>query len=233
MRTLALLIFLMAIPSSVLAQGFISPVDGISAQTPSYVILPDGTKIEGTVPLAMFMNGTLRSITLKTADGEKAKYKAADVKVLANKPSALAKMSAMSDQVDSLRDLITADWGEVMQREWVMFEQALLPGKGDKYALMQLINPGFDSRISVYFDAKAASNDDSVMGISTAPAESYIVVKDGKRSVQVKKSGYKKNMFDELFADCAPLMKSAVAEKPKFKNFALHVYAYDQACGKK
>jgi hypothetical protein len=223
------LLCMLAAPSA-FAQGFIAPIPSIDARTPSYVILPSGERIDGTIPVATFINGTLRSVTLKTDDGRKLKFKAADVKVLGHKPGKLAKLAAMSEQIDNKWDLFTADWEGTMGREWVIFQQAMLPGKAAKYALMQLLNPGFDRRLQVYYDAKAANNDDSVMGISTAPPESYIVVKDGRQSVQVKKGNYNK-LFSSLFGDCSKLMEASSEKKPKFKNFAGAAYAFDHLCG--
>ncbi len=207
---------LLALPAS--AQGFISPVSSISPKQPAYVELPDGSKVEGTVPLAMFMNGGLRSFTLLTSGGEKMKFKAGDVTVLANKPGALAKLSALGNQMDSKWDMITADWGEVIDREWVYYRQALMPN-GKSYALLQLINPGFDSRLQVF-------NQDP------EEPDEYLVVKDGKISVKITKGNYKKS-FGDLFGDCAKLMEPDTSKKPKVKDFAAHAYIFDRACGKK
>jgi|GEM_PF-456562 len=211
------------------AQGFLSPIPGIDARQPSYIIPKGGERIDGNIPWAAFVNGNLRSLTFKTDDGRKIKFKAADVQELGHKPGALAKLAAMSDQIDNPWDFATADWEGTMGRDWVVFKQALLPGKKRKFALMQLLNPGFDGRIQVFYDAKAAGNDDTVMGISTAPAESYMVVKDDRQSIQIKKRNYRKQ-FPELFGDCSKMMKEASDRKPKFKNFASAVFAFDQIC---
>lgn len=223
-----LLLFLLAGTAS--AQGFLSPIPGLDNRQPSYVVLPGGERIDGTVPMASFVNGTLRSMTFKADDGRKLKFKASELAEFGQKPSKLARLAAVSDQVDNPWDLAGADWEGVMQREWVVFQRALLPTRAERYALQQLLNPGFDRRLQVFYDAKAAENDDSVMGISTAPAESYVVVKDGRRSMQVKKSNYRK-LFPELFGDCGAFMKAAGDHKPKFGNFAAAVFAYDQLCG--
>lgn len=231
MRTLWTCLWMLVLAVPAFAQGFISPVDAISPKEPSYVLRTDGSRVDGTVPMAMFMNGTLRSFTLLPADGsEKVKFKAEEVKLLANKPNTLMKLSAVADGVDSAWGLIGADWKEAMNREWVFFQQALLPGNRTKYALLQLINPGFDSRIQVYFDAEEASKDTQVMGVSV-DIESYIVVKDGKQSVQVKKANYGK-LYPTLFGDCAKMLEGDEGKKPKFKNFSAAVFAFDKLCGK-
>ena len=215
-KTLALsaLLLTLCITSTAFAQGFISPVASISPQQPSYVILPDGTRLEGTVPMAVFMNG-LRSFTLVKGDGEKVRFKAADVKELGNKPGALAKMSALSAQVDTRFDMITADWGEVIEREWVYYRQALMPN-GKSYSLLQQINPGFDSRMQVF-------------NADYEEPEEYLVVKDGKPALKVVKSNYKK-VFPTLFGDCPAVMESESAAKPKIKHFATHAYVFDKEC---
>jgi hypothetical protein len=211
-----LLSSLLATPA--FAQGFISPVSSISPKQPSYAILSDGTKIEGTIPAALFMNGGLKSFTLVDSDGTKHKLKAADVKELANKPGALAKMSALSNQIDSKFDMITADWGEVIDRKWVYYRQATMPN-GKSTSLLQQVNPGFDGRMKVF-------------NIDPEEPEEYMVTKDGGAGMKIHKGNYKKE-FEALFGDCKAVMGSETAKKPKIKYFATHAFVFDKECGKK
>ena len=121
------------------------------------------------------------------------------------------------------------NFNELINREWVILERALLPQKKDKYALFQLINPGFDSRIKVYHNIIA--NKTTGLDIGGVPVtgnveRSYIVSKDGQKTRLVRKSGFLKD-FEELFAD-KPELLEAIDKRPKFKYFASYVLAYDQ-----
>jgi hypothetical protein len=153
--------------------------------------------------------------------------KAADVKEVKNKVSDMQRFMAMADATSSITSLVKADFNEMAKREYAQYQQALLPKKKGKYALLQLLNPGFDKGIQVYLDPNA-NETSGVMGIGGGDDKSYIVVKDGT-SMLIKKAQYKKQ-FPELFTGCQPLMDSEDMKKPKFKHFAAHVWAYDQLC---
>jgi hypothetical protein len=87
-----------------------------------------GDTVSGRVTTVMLAMGQLRSFTIKKDDGSKAKFKSADVKSLAIKPSKIANMeSAMS--VQSVMTASSINFDEVINREWVYFEKALLPKK--------------------------------------------------------------------------------------------------------
>jgi hypothetical protein len=113
--------------------------------------------------------------------------------------------------------MFTADWGEVVDREWVYYRQALMPN-GKSTSLLQQINPGFDGRIRVF-------------NIDPEESEEYLVSKDVEATIKVDKKNYKK-VFSDLFGDCAAVMDSEAAAKPKIKEFAAAVYVMHKECGK-
>lgn len=98
---------------------------------------------------------------------------------------------------------------------------------------MQLINPGYNSRIKVYHHPNAnktqaitGSNIDIVGGED----KSYLVVKDGKRAEIIKKKNYR-NAFGALIGDCSEYIKYMVDQKISFWDMATHVFHYDTTCG--
>ncbi|MEQ8584144.1 MAG: hypothetical protein RIC30_00445 [Marinoscillum sp.] len=216
------------------AQYFIPPMDNseISIAKEAYVVTNADDTVRGRVLSATIISGQLRSFTIKEDDGNKQKFKSTDVKLLAVAPSKLSNISsAMS--VPNLSRTMKTDFSEIIDREWVYFEQALLPKKKDKYVMMQLLNPGFDSKIKVYLDPNANQTMNvSAGGINLAGGEdkSYLVVYDGNKSEVYKKSSYKKDALEKLYKNCAVFTENYEGEKFIWKNFAEHIYVYDQLC---
>lgn len=198
----------------------------------AYVVTNAGDTVRGRVLSAMIMNGQMRSFTIKEDDGNKQKFKSTDVKLLAVAPNKLSNInSAMS--VPNLSRAMQVDFSEIIDREWVYFEQALLPKKKDKYVMMQLLNPGYDSKIKVYLDPNANKTMTVSAGnIDLAGGEdrSYLVVYDGNKSEVYKKSSYKKDALEKLYKNCSVFTENYEGEKFKWRNFAEHVYVYDQLC---
>ncbi len=197
-----------------------------------YAVTLAGDTVRGKMGGYVFMNGQMRSFTIKQEDGTKSKFAPADVIVLAVKPNKFANLqSAMA--VPNISRAGDMDMDEILNREWVFFEQALLPKAKDKYVMMQLLNPGFDSKIKVYLDPNAKESAGlSVGGIKVAGGEdkSYLVVYDGNKSEVYKKSRYGKEALTELYKDCDVFAENYAGEKFQWKDFTEHVLVYDQLC---
>jgi hypothetical protein len=213
-------------------QGFIQPVEN-PASKECYVTLNDNVEFKCELRSALFSGGTMKSFSIKDEDGVKHKYKAEDVKKLRFKMTDLAKLEAMSEGSGSIAELASLDFDEIIDREYIFFEQALLPKKKDKYALLQLLNPGFDERISVYQDPGAKETMGVGLGdvqLTGGKDKSYLVVKDRQKSIKVKKGSYKKD-FSELFNDCTQMLEVfSKGGKIKFSNMASHVLYYNTSC---
>lgn len=209
---------------------FIAPVENIPTPADVEITLKDGTEIQGRITNALSVNGTIRSVTVKGADKNKSKLKAAQIQAMKVKMTGLAKLEAMGESTSSLTEMMKADFDEISNREWVIYEQALLPKKKAKYALLQLLNPGFDARIKVYQNPDAGeSGQTSIGGFAVTGGEdtSYLIVKDGSKSSKVKKMSYKKS-FPDLLEGCTAL--GDYQDKPKFRDFAAHVFLFNQEC---
>jgi hypothetical protein len=216
----------------VFAQGFLTPVSQIPPKNEAYVVLFDGSRIEGTVKAYSMTNDILKSVNFEDSQGNKHKWKAAEMKELVIKTNAFSKMDMISENSESIRKMVKADFSQVAKREYIVYEQALLPGKGHKYGLLQLLNPGFDSRVKVYQDPSARETQGvSTNGIRLSGGidRSYLVVKDGTRADMIRKGAYKQQ-FLELFGDCGEMLTAFGGEKTKFRDFADHVFVYDQLC---
>lgn len=215
-------------------QGFIAAVEDLHPSKDCKMELIDGTLIEGAMASAVLINGFLKTVNIKDSDGVKHKYKADQIKKLKVKAGTLAKMDMIAESTSSVKNLLKTDFNEIIEREYIIYEQALLPKKKDKYRLLQLLNPGFDHRIKVFQDPNAKETAGVKIGgakLVGGEDKSFLVVKDGAKSEEIKKGKYKKQ-FPVLFGDC-DLAKVMDNSKMKFKNFAAHVFIYDQICGEK
>jgi hypothetical protein len=234
MKKLTILATLLSLTFLSYGQGFIAAIEDLHPSKDCKMELTDGTLIEGAMASAILMNGFLKTVNIKDSDGMKHKYKADQIKRLKVKAGSLAKIDMIAESTESVKNLLKTDFNEIIEREYIIYEQALLPKKKDKYRLLQLLNPGFDQRIKVYQDPNAKETAGVKVGgakLVGGDDKSYLVVKDGAKSDQIKKNKYKKE-FPILFGDC-DLAKVMDNSKMKFKNFAAHVFVYDQICGEK
>ncbi len=219
--------------STVQAQGFIQAASGKVIAGESQLVTVDGLEVTGRIKSATVINGSLKSFSLVDESGNKTKYLAADVAELRVKVGILMKLDLLSQSAQSIKKLVDADFDEILTRDHVIYERVLLPKK-DKYRLLQLLNPGFDGKFKVYPDPRffaKESAEHSVFGVKVAggKAKSFLLAKNGQKSVVIKKGSYEKQ-FEEVFGDCQDILDNFAGKKRKFKHFAEHVFVYDQLC---
>ncbi|WP_411896099.1 hypothetical protein [Winogradskyella sp. A2] len=192
----------------------------------SELTLMNGEILDGEMGLATVQTSSgLQRITSVVVfkKGEKnLKYKPKDIKEIKIKANWSDMSSSDANNDSSLQIKFYAD----MKSDYYIFRTVL--DKKGKPRLMQLLNPGFDSNIQVYVDAK--SKDSSIAGmLGKETAKSYYLTKGtDEKGIYVKKSKYKK-LFPKIFGDC-DAMKTEFGEKIKWGDFTQHIYAYDQDC---
>ncbi len=225
--------FLLA--NKVFGQGFVISVEdeGFSTLYGNECILKlvSGEEIRGKFTGGVYVKDGLSKISIKTEDGEKAKFKPEQVTALRINVSGLAKLSMLSENANSIKQIVNTDFNRVVKREYIIFETALTPEKKDTYRLLQLLNPGFDNKIKVYAEPSAKTSGFSVGGIQLTggEAKSYLFVKGGAKATLVKKGSYSKG-FENLYSDCPEMLSAFQGQKISWDDIALHVFAYDQAC---
>ena len=99
--------------------------------------------------------------------------------------------------------------------------------------MMQLLNPGLDSKIKVYLDPNSReTNGIGFSGVQLTGGidKSYLVVKGGKKAMLIKKRKYKKEAPGLLYDDCPLFAQYFAGEKFRFKDFGEHVFLFDQYC---
>lgn len=203
---------------------FVTPLSSISG--PAEVITLDGTVITGKLRNASFGPKGIMAFKIIDKSGVGKKLKAAEVQQLKLKIDGLAKLEIIDEQTKNLEKLAHSNFKEVVEREYILWQRVKQPGK-NKYLLLQLLNPGFDSKLKVYDLPNAKSGETSIGGVAVSGnnATAYYIVKDGK-TYKISKSKYKKEGYKFLFGNCNLLNE----EKPDFKEISVHVFLYDQAC---
>lgn len=231
MKYLFSLLIALLVKASLCAQGFIVPVEEVPHGNEAYIVKTDGTRLEGKIKSYDIGEG-IKAVTISDLNENKQKIKAAEIRELGIKSTSLVKMELMAESTETLKKLTKANFDEIGKREYIIYQQALMPGKKDKYALLQLLNPGFDSVIKVFQDPFAVETQGISLGAASLTGEvdkSYLFVKNNERAFKVKKGSYKKD-FDDIFGDCPKMMMVYGGEKLKFKQAAEHVWVYDHAC---
>lgn len=204
---------------------FVTPLTTISGEAEVTTI--DGSIHKGKVRNAMFGTNGIISFKLRDNDGSDMKFKSVEVSQLKIKVDDLAKIEIIAEQSSSISKLANSNFKEVVDRKSIYWQRVKQPGK-DKYNLLQLLNPGFDDLIKVYDLPNAKSGETTVDDITVSGnnATAYIVVKNGE-SLKITKKKYKKQDFEVLFGDCPKIVDN---NKPDFKDFAEHVFFYNELC---
>lgn len=216
-------------------QGFVTTVEGEAFSAlfgnPCILLLESGDEIQGKLTGATYSGDGLNKITIKLESGEKVKYLPEQVISLRIKASDLLKFEMVSESFGSISESAKTNFGEIVNRDYVIFEKALTPKKSDTYRLLQLLNPGFDHKVKVFAEPSKQTGGFNVGGIQLTGGEAraYLFVKGKEKAVEVKKGSYSKN-FDELYSDCPKMLSTFKGEEVKWNDCSLHVYAYDQAC---
>ena len=226
-----IILLLLAVGTAASGQGFITPVEEVPHANGCYILKTDGSRIEGKVRSYDIGEG-IKAITLTDANGSKLKVAASEIREFGVKSTGLVKMELMAESTETVRKLSKANFEEIANREYIIYQQALMPGKKDKYALLQLLNPGFDSVIKVFQDPWANETGGLTLGAASLTGEedrSYLYVKNNERAFKVKKGSYKKD-FADIYGDCSRIVEIYQGEKLRFKDAAQHVWVYDQAC---
>ncbi|MFZ9504147.1 MAG: hypothetical protein ACO263_06210 [Cyclobacteriaceae bacterium] len=236
MKNLLSVLFVLMLSSTLQSQGFITALEENDMITllgkPAIVTLADGTEVNGKFSAGVLNMGYLDRITIKGEDGEKMKIKPEEIVRVLIKASGLAKLSMLASSSSSIKEATKRDFNEIKNRDYIIFETAQRANKSGSLRLMQLLNPGFDSKIKVFANPNASQTTGIGVGgikITGGEDKSYLMVKGGDKAVIVRKGSYKKN-FEELYKTCPEMLKAFQGEKIQWDDVAGHVFAYDQMC---
>ncbi|PLX12435.1 MAG: hypothetical protein C0598_05975 [Marinilabiliales bacterium] len=146
LKQIAILILIISFTNNSLFAQFVTPINTISGT--AEVTTLDGIIIKGDIKMASFGNNGMTSFYIKDEAGVKQKFKASEVKQLKLKVDGLAKLEIIGEQSSNLSKLANSNFKEVVDREYIYWNRVKHHDK-DKYLLLQLLNPGFDSLLEV------------------------------------------------------------------------------------
>ncbi len=138
-------------------------------------------------------------------------------------------MAAFSESTRSVAKIQRNKVNET-SRDLVLFYNEKLDDP-KREALLQLVNPGFDSQIRVYDDPFAAET----MGVGfggmqlTGGMDKSFYVKAKGTIIRLKKKNYDE-MFRPLFDSC-PAVMTKYGKNFAWRDFCYHVFMLDQECG--
>ena len=196
----------------------------------TYVVKNDDSKVWGKSTSGSIGPNGMMSITLKdTLSGEKTKYKVPDIKeVGVSAKGGLGKIEAMTSALQnagSISEMVQTDYKSVLNANFYVYRRIV--DKKGKPRMLQLLNPGFETRMQVYADPKANESGGGLMtNMAAGMQESYYVARGNSSATYVQKKKYKKSM-SSVFDDCSMILE---AYKPDFSEFAAHVFYYENEC---
>jgi len=223
------------VSTSLFGQDFLEGAHTFSKKKEAYLTLADGTEVVGFIKDIDRKKGLIKEIKLKV-DGKKIKYKPEEVKSMYIAPSGFDKFSSAYSKIANpdIQDL-TKDRtlnNERIKEGYVFFETVEVKiKKKTRTLLMQLVNPGYDQKIRVYFDPHASESMGlGIGGINVAGghAKSYYVKKGNEIAYKLKKKTYKKQ-WENIFDGCRGI-KKAFKGKMSWKDLSKQIYHYTTEC---
>jgi hypothetical protein len=233
MKNIILLFLLAFCSNSVLAQDFLDGANRFSSKKESFLTLKDGSEVTGFIEDIDRKKGLIEEIELKVGE-EKVKYKPEDVDFMYLMPSGFDKFARGYDNMFDMTELEkdrTVNEG-LIKEGYVYFETVDVKiKKKTRTLLMQLVNPGYDSKIRVYHDPFASESASIGFGglkVAGGHKKSYYVKKGDDVALKLKSKKYKKE-WENLFAECQKIEK-AFDGKMKWKKFSEHIYHFTTKC---
>jgi hypothetical protein len=234
MKNVIILFSLFLISQNVIAQNFLEGYQLFSKNKEGYFTLQSGEEITGFVESITRKKGLIRDIKIKTADGKKQVLKAMDIKSMFLAPSGFEKFGKATDKLSD-----ATQWNKdrsahdaYVKEGYVYFENCeVVLKKGTEMLLMQLVNPGFASKIKVFYDPYAretASIGVGGMTVAGGIAKSYYVQYGNNKAYKLLSKDYK-DEWSKLYNNCSELNKE-FATKKEWKYFENHVHFYDTKC---
>lgn len=211
---------------------FLEGYNGFSKKKTAYVTLADGTEIEGLIKGAKWKKGLMHTIKFVAEKGAPKEPISADkIAFMYVAPSGLETMLNSINNATSVnrhgRDL-NADY---LKEGYLYFEQLeAIVAKKKRNVLMQLLNPHFAGKISIYNDPFANETNSMSVGpmkVTGGRDKSYYIRKGDGVAIRLKKKNFKK-LFDEYFGDCPKIKKEV--KRPEWRDLASYVAMYNEAC---
>ena len=227
-------IFTMISSSFSYGQNFLDGNFTFSKKKESYITLADGTELKGTIQNIDRKKGLIEEIKIKDGKGKKIKLKPEEVKFMYIAPSNYDKFSNAYSKLDDMSEL-AKDRSlnqSYIKDGYAYFESTEVMIKKKKMTLLlQLLNPGFGSKIKVYFDPYAKETMSvgiAGMKVAGGNAKSYYFKKGDNVAFRMFKKNYEEEI-NNLYGDC-PDLKKEFNKKMGWVYVEKHIFFYDQNC---
>ena len=215
------------------AQFFVQklPQDQISWADETYLITNDGDTISGgRISGITSGNFGISKFTYKKGS-EKMKFEIGVIQAIHIIPGETSQYQDIA-LLPIVKNLKNTEFIKVLPEDGlVIYERIALPGRNTRYALAQLLNPGFDSKIKVYAHPDA-SNDENVTTVNGLMVDGgldnqHYVSVGGAQTFVLGSFGYRKKSPELLYSSCDVLKND---KKLRWRDFAKHVFTFDQTC---
>jgi len=214
------------------AQEFAEKQGTFSYKKMAYIYLENGDSIIGDLEKVGYKKGLIDEIKVKK-QGEK-KGVEIDLNTVKQVYFPVANIAIGASKVNKTFD--ASNWNksglnEVLMNEgYVLYEKAVTTLKGkEEVLLMQLVNPGFNDKIRVYADPRAAETQSfGIGGVKLAGGDdkSYYVKVGDKPAIKVKSKDFADNV-STIFAGC-PSLEAKLKDKAEWGDFAKYVYEHSE-----
>jgi hypothetical protein len=197
------------------------------------MMLEDGTRLEGTLDDLDRKKNQIASVTIRDSSGTKRKLMPEQIRNMYLKPSAYSKSMTDIDAATKVQkwdnDYVNSD---IMKKGYVYFEKAKVEIKNESSTLLlQLLNPGYSSKIKVFYDPYASETGGigyAGLSITGGDDKSYYVQVGDNTAKRIKKKDYD-TAYKTFYADCPDLLNK-LEKNLKWTDFAKHVYTYSFDC---
>ena len=212
------ILFCLALLSSLTCFGQYQPLGAISMWADGYVVTAENDTISGRVRVGSTINDSPAGIVVETADGKKVKIKGETLRVLAQR----------------IPDFAYSTGSIPRSRDMIVFERVPNPRRNGKLMLLERLTPP-GGRVALYFDVsgwkRTVEYSFGNFTLGTNPQDlSYVIVKDNQESL-IAKRGDVETIHEKFFGDCPAFIRQYPSAMPRMWNrFGEMVDAYNHLC---
>ena len=180
---------------NLLAQSFMPSYMPSFGYKKGFVVKQNNDSIHGTFT-KIYHTENITSLTIKDGQEVKHKLKEEEISRVYIAFSDIDKFStSIGSGSSSMKDISQTSFSQVFKADYFIWEQAITPKKG-KIKVLQLVNPGFDTKMKVYRNPTSGETGGVGVGgikLTGGIEKSYFIVKKGEVvATEVEKGKYKK-----------------------------------------
>jgi hypothetical protein len=190
MRKLFIITLICLFAGEVMGQYFIPATESFSKKKESKVITKDKAEHVLFFHKAKYKKGVFKEVYFNDADGNEKVFLADEIQSMELPPSNLGKLMSLGEATESVATMKQHNFDDAIKKDMAYFKSSILPVKKPIPVLFQVVNPGFDSKITVFHDPWASETGGvSVGGVQMTGGleKSYYVMKDGETIKVTKK----------------------------------------------